>query len=1176
MSSYDYENPPEGQPVWITEAGSLGKIQEGIFYQLALQAFLPSDPDNKDVLYYEMIAGELPEGIQCRLNGLVEGTPKAVSSLQGVAADVDEDTTSEFCVRVYTERLLPDGTEVPYRVADRTFSLTVTGQDQPEWITPPGQIAQTLDGELFEFQLEYEDRDPGDTPVVSFEGGDLPPQLTVSETGLISGFLEPVTSLNEGAVAGYDGNDGKDAYPYDFTTRSISKNYEFTLGISDGKDTVLRDFSIFVYSTDSLAGDNVEITGDNSFIRGDTSTVRTPLLLNTERDLGTYRHDNFFAFKFNGIDLDGDAIEYVLSLGSGVGYDATPFTGFRVDLECTGTAGTDTLEITSLVDSSLPDSVGELRIGMSARALGVPLDARIISVTGDAVTLDKNLNLDVNGSVVFLYSPGAGVDIDGGFDRDGSVFDRAGLSLPPGLSINSDTGWLTGYLPEQSITEISYRFAVQVRKRDNPVITSEFYFFTMTIIGDIETEVTWLSPEFLGNIVAGTQSQFEIEAETRSGVELSYRLKSGEYPLGGGQYNRLPQGLRLLTSGEIVGTTTFNTFSLDRGTTTFDRELETRREIDETTFDLNFEFTVNAFNNSSITEFRSLTAINVSNGGENYLTPPTVSFTPEPQGSNAIPATAGLVTLSDGVVVDITVDSPGSGYEPGTTGVSVVRTGVESEITVDADAVAVVNESGGVANIIITEPGANYGNVPGVIITGTGTGATATATLGNGAVTAIQLGNPGAGYTQNPNVSIDNFTANTLATGNVGDDFVNLVNPDGTAATISGLAIGLSVTGNGIAAGSNVSNIAGSTVTLTDNLTANVDNQITFTDNSGSGATATANSFVSETTGGISVFKTFNIQVVRDYTEPYESLYIKALPPKTDRQDIINFLSDTTIFQPEFIYRSDDPNYGVASDVVYNHAYGLKAGAISSYVQAMNLNHYERNITLGPLKTAQAVDENDNVIYEVVYSEVVDDLSNQQNQSVSKSVVLQNAVEVNGTTVDTVYPNSLFNMREQIIDEIGRVTPALPQWMISKQVDGRILGFTRAWVIAYTVPGKSGRVKYDIEQAYPEGFNFVDFEIDRYDIDKKLTKNWNPTVDVTGDTVDSTEPTVDSIRITTDLAPRSGNWQLSSGMTTFDRNSGEETVFDSGAMRFVSPVDQYTASDEFDKYVLYPKVTILQ
>jgi hypothetical protein len=34
-------------------------------------------------------------------------------------------------------------------------------------------------------------------------------------------------------------------------------------------------------------------------------------------------------------------------------------------------------------------------------------------------------------------------------------------------------------------------------------------------------------------------------------------------------------------------------------------------------------------------------------------------------------------------------------------------------------------------------------------------------------------------------------------------------------------------------------------------------------------------------------------------------------------------------------------------------------------------------------------------------------------------------------------------------------------------------------------------------------------------------------------------------------------------------------VFDGGSTSFISPADQYTGGDEFDKYLLFPKINII-
>jgi hypothetical protein len=54
------------------------------------------------------------------------------------------------------------------------------------------------------------------------------------------------------------------------------------------------------------------------------------------------------------------------------------------------------------------------------------------------------------------------------------------------------------------------------------------------------------------------------------------------------------------------------------------------------------------------------------------------------------------------------------------------------------------------------------------------------------------------------------------------------------------------------------------------------------------------------------------------------------------------------------------------------------------------------------------------------------------------------------------------------------------------------LGFTPAWVIAYCNPGTSGQVAYNIRTQFGQQLNLVDFEVDRYELDRLLSKYWDP------------------------------------------------------------------------------------
>jgi hypothetical protein len=873
------------QPVWVTPAGSLGTIPEGLFYQVPLIAYEPElsipitsvattgttvtynfstqssipfltgttilvsgfDPATFDGRYtvtastassvtvtstatgpvstfgiiqtavqFEVIAGELPAGVQVETNGLLAGVPLAVASVQGVPQEVSRDVTSKFAVRAYTETVI-NNIKVVNRLADRTFTITVTGQDAPEFVTPAGNIATYYDGSLVEgLQIEYTDTDPDEIVIIRLVAGSLPPGTTINSQGLITGFIQPIGNFD--AQAGYsrDGQ-GYDEFPFDFSTRSVDQVYEFTLQVSDGVNSNLRTFTITVYSRNNLTADNTTLTADNTFVTADATPVRAPIILTPEGSIGVVQNDNYFAFQFTGLDLDGDLFEYV----------------------------------------------------------------------------------------AFHLAPG----------------EIAGTGIP-GLTLDPSSGWLYGYIPDLGQTEVTYDFYLRVFKINDPLVISQDYNYSLSINGSVNTTVIWLTESFLGTIDNGGVSTFAVEARNLAGIPLLYRLLSGSD-------SSLPQGLQLLATGEIAGRVSFNTFALDGGTTTFDVGSRTG----ETTFDLTNTFTVNAYS-------------------------------------------------ADGLV---------------------------------------------------------------------------------------------------------------------------------------------------------------------------------------------------------SVSKTFTIRVVRRYNEPYENLYIEAMPPFGSRAIIDDLLTNNNIFDPELIYRSADPNFGIATRVVYEHAFGLTSATLAEYVQSLNLNHYWKNLTLGNIKTARALASDGSVLYEVVYSEIIDNLVNNQGQTVGKEVVLPFPITGNDSTELTlVYPNGLVNMRDQVIDVVGQISNVLPRWMLSTQTNGKVLGFVPAWVICYTKPGKSGQIAYNIQTQFAEPLNKIDFEVDRYELDRYLTKNWDtetqnwtpspPTI-TTFDygTIVSLDTWINDVEDT--VTWTNDRLDTVSWSSTY---TGQPTIFDGNSLQFTDPVDMYEGNTQiYDKYLVFPKRNIL-
>ena len=330
----------------------------------------------------------------------------------------------------------------------------------------------------------------------------------------------------------------------------------------------------------------------------------------------------------------------------------------------------------------------------------------------------------------------------------------------------------------------------------------------------------------------------------------------------------------------------------------------------------------------------------------------------------------------------------------------------------------------------------------------------------------------------------------------------------------------------------------------------------------------------------VNVTKTFTINLVRRWNQPYQNLYIQAMPPEDDRALINALLQNSDVFVPDLIYRPTDLNFGVSTRVTYVHAYGLTASTLEEYYSSLYENHYWKNLVLGSIEVAQARNAAGQVIYEVVYSRIIDNQVNDAGQSVSKQVELPFPVDnADSTEIQTVYPNSLINMRDQVIDVVGQQGSVLPTWMLSKQANGRILGFTPAWVIAYAKPGKGAQIAYNIRTEFGDKLNLIDFKVDRYELDALLTRNWDPVTESwvpappTCTTFDSGMNTSAWLNSLNQLVQWINNQNQTVPWT--NNTISVPTIFDGGSLQFIDPVDMYSNSQEYDKYLVFPKRTIL-
>jgi hypothetical protein len=257
----------------------------------------------------------------------------------------------------------------------------------------------------------------------------------------------------------------------------------------------------------------------------------------------------------------------------------------------------------------------------------------------------------------------------------------------------------------------------------------------------------------------------------------------------------------------------------------------------------------------------------------------------------------------------------------------------------------------------------------------------------------------------------------------------------------------------------------------------------------------------STTDGTATSTQQFTITVNNFNEYPYENLYLKALPTIDQRQTFLSIVNNTEIFPTNLLYRPTDPWFGRAKDIRSLFLAGLNPSSAASYTEAMQTNTYKKRIEFGSVKTAQAVDANFNTKYEVVYVELKDDAV--YNGKSPANVDYDAVISAN------VYPNSFTNMSSVITNSLGYENQgALPEWMTSPQTNKKQLGFTKAIVLAYTIPGASNLIAYRLK-ANGVAFNNIDFVLDRYDLDNTLSANFNSS---TGKFISGKETTFDRIK----------------------------------------------------------------
>ena len=547
--------------------------------QVAVDIVLPVTGDSG--VSYQIISGSLPGGLAIMGNH-IKGSPYVVSHL----------ITNEFCIRATR------GNDF----ADRTFYIDVNGVNAPEFITPAGNLAvgvhqqlYALDSSYVSYQIEAFDLNTltGAELKYFISSGDgvLPPGLTLSDSGLISGYLlpNPLTIVDQADGSGefdtayYDGagydfgivpTDGYDTYIYDdvqfdYNTpirvpTTLNQNYQFRVTLSDGIATAQRIFKIFVLGSDQFKADSVSLDGFAGGFTADSSFLRTPVWL-TNANLGIYRANNYLTVP--------------IAL-----YDSA-FVIFRLEAtNCEVYAVTQRLSLVDNIAGSTNISIINVT-SPPIKGQYLTFDNYIDGATGQLYQVDTVTDLGDSKYRLTVTTPLL-------IDLPGLVGFYIGTlsKLPNGTEFDVNTGEVFGSVPYQPQITQSYKFTITaVRQIVRPTGTEKVISnktFSITILGNITSEITWRSPNNLGTIPADYVCTLSVQATSNiPDTTVLYEITGGS----------LPPGLTMTLAGEIVGKPNqyFNQSSgllgltvFDSGELTFDNNL--------TTIDRTYTFTVTA------------------------------------------------------------------------------------------------------------------------------------------------------------------------------------------------------------------------------------------------------------------------------------------------------------------------------------------------------------------------------------------------------------------------------------------------------------------------------------------------------------------------------------------------------------------------------------------------------
>ena len=621
--------------LWTVNPGhNLGTYQESITQTIALPITTGCT--------LSLISGKLPGGLRISGDNLL-GTPFEVNRLKtfrfvlrAVKGNDKEDITLQITIDgadspvwVTNEGPLPIGPNNRFYILDSSpldFQLQVIDPDLPAGDTIEYFIADN-DGEL----------PPGITlgRTTGKLTGVVDPILALEKRSS-SGYFDSNVYGSFPFDFGVKSANGFESYYYDTTfydyavpTRSpkkLNRYYEFTVSASDNIVIAKRKFQIYLVGDDFLRSDNTIMQLATGLFTADNTYLRAPVWL-TPSDLGYRRANNYvtlfldvydptsntgiisFTVKDSNADGSASTLPPGMSIDSTSGeiagripYQPAVTTEYKFTIEALRQIGSkETTSTESLANNigvgetwsgadnvAFSDFADSLFNGLGATGWIVFNEVPVTEAdSGDNKSykainiIGKSVWTIENGRVTSTSADKANTKIE-----VGSVDYLRGSFLGTIANIGYKTYDAFGATVANKVVTMSfYSFTKRTTSLFNPTVAKDKEF-TVKLLGEVESAITWNTSAALGNLRANFVSTLNVSATSSvPNAVVLYTLDSG----------KLPPGLSLAIDGQLQGKIKQFGEPEKPGLTTIDKATtQTTFDGATTTIDRSYVFTIKA------------------------------------------------------------------------------------------------------------------------------------------------------------------------------------------------------------------------------------------------------------------------------------------------------------------------------------------------------------------------------------------------------------------------------------------------------------------------------------------------------------------------------------------------------------------------------------------------------